>query len=160
MLRQIWDELETDVVRARYWGLASWLNYLAYIYPYFHPSIVFAMARLEGGRSEFGTRDNQLLGITGEYGPQLSGRASEIFGIDFRVPQDLYHVRSQGNFRSYPTIAHAAADAVRMLVDSSVYSHVRWQADPATIVQDISQRWNSSPDYPGRVLEIWRRLRS
>lgn len=159
MLGAIWPEAESDLVRARWWQLAGYLNWMAQRWPVFHPSIIFALARLEGGRSERGTRFNNLFGITGEYGPQLSGRGAEISGINIRVPHDMFHVRQQGNFRSYPHVFHATVDAVRLLTDSRVYAGVNWQGSADTIVRGIAaEGWNSSADYPDAVLAQYRRI--
>lgn len=155
---RLWEEADSDLVRARWLLLGIGLNQLAPLRG-LDPVSLLAMARLEGGDSEHGTRENALFGIRGEYGPILSGRTAEMFGVDeFRVDRDWYHQRAAGNFRSYPTPIHQAADAVRML-SSGRYEGTQGLAGEAFFAAVGEAGYHPDPDeWSRRVTNVYDRI--
>lgn len=124
---------------------AAWLSYRAAQRGIrtVDPLLLAVIMRLESGRD----LDHELShgfnfwGIKGEYGPQLSGAAAELFDLPaLAVDRDNTWLSSSGtNWRAYPTPIHAVADQVRML-STGRYSSVPQQPTAAAQLQEIQAR--------------------
>jgi hypothetical protein len=113
------------------------------------PVVPVVVALLETGYRNFpaqSTRGWNLWGVKGEWGPILSGKTADLFGMpDIRVSRDYSFVATAASdgtsqrWRAYPSLLHGTLDWLRMVSTAGNYTAVPSAGDAAAQLDAIQR---------------------